>query len=201
MPDENDIIFDKVVPDPVHLATEGFSTWWQSGGSDFSGIWSLLVNAWEIYSIIAFILSVIFIFGIIYAYIRFNQMAEIEMNQLLEAERLWQQRYGAGTGDNQWQQVQAHIKSINPNDWKLAIIEADIMLDRVLKDAGFAGNTVGERLKSASPTNFTALQDAWDAHIIRNKIAHQGTDFVVTQRVAKEAITKYQRVFHEFGVM
>jgi len=75
------------------------------------------------------------------------------------------------------------------------------MLDRVLSEAGYAGNSVGEKLKSTSPQNFTTIQDAWDAHIIRNKIAHEGSDFVVTHRIAKEAITKYERVFREFGVL
>ena len=200
MPDENDIVFDSYGPDLVQIISNSLQRVAEGDGI-FSGLVYWLLNIWEIYSIFAFIASFIFIVGIIYSYIRFNQLSEIEMNRLLELERQWQEVYGEGKGDNQWHQVQKHIESINPNDWKLAIIEADIMLDKVLKDAGYAGNTVGERLKSASPVNFTTLQDAWDAHVIRNKIAHEGSDFIVTQRIAREAIIKYQRVFSEFGVM
>lgn len=200
MPDENDIIFENYGFDPITPLLE--SIFGMDGAAGASTVWQLLQTLWSIWSVIAFILSFIFIFGIIYAYIRYNQLSEIENQRLLDAERLWQQRYGAtDNGIGQWQLVKAHLESDNPNDWKLAIIEADIMLERVLKDAGYAGNSVGEMLKSASPTNFTTLQDAWDAHIIRNKIAHEGSDFVVTHRIAKEAITKFQRVFHEFGVM
>jgi len=197
MPDDNDIVVTTYGPN--FLAMWNSLTEKLSGGSGWDGFLSLLSSVWEIYSIIAFILSAIFIIGIVYSYIRFNQLSEIEVNQLLDAEKLWQQKHGSGEGGGEWQSIVSHLDSSNPNDWKLAIIEADIMLERVLDDAGFAGNTVGDKLKSASPTNFTTLQDAWDAHIIRNKIAHQGEDFVLTQRIAKEALTKYRRVFDEFG--
>jgi hypothetical protein len=91
-------------------------------------------------------------------------------------------------------------ESSNPNDWKLAIIEADIILDDILKKQGYAGNSLGERLKSIAPSQLESLQDAWEAHKVRNNIAHQGADFILTQRLAQETITKYQRVFTEFGV-
>ena len=94
----------------------------------------------------------------------------------------------------------AHGNSDSPNDWKLAIIEADIILDDVLKQQGYAGNSLGERLKSISPSQLESLQDAWEAHKVRNKIAHEGADFVLTKRLAQETITKYQRVFTEFGI-
>jgi len=97
--------------------------------------------------------------------------------------------------------VQQHVASGNPNDWKLAIIEADIILGEVLHEAGYAGKTIGDQLKSASTSNFSSLQDAWDAHLIRNKIAHEGADFVLTQQAAKAAMIKYQRVFKEFGAI
>ena len=200
MPDENDIVFDTYNFDPISPLID-----WLAGAADnsdgLSGFWAMLLNLWQIWSIIAFLLSILFIIGIIYSYIRFNQLMEIETNQLLEAEREWQRRYGQADGNGQWAGITAHVASDQPNDWKLAVIEADIMLDRVLSEAGYAGNSVGEKLKSTSPQNFTTIQDAWDAHIIRNKIAHEGSDFVVTHRIAKEAITKYERVFREFGVL
>lgn len=200
MPDDNDIVFTNFGPDLVSIFSNLLGNLF-GGGVDGGGLWETLVKFWEIYSVFALFLSLLFIVGIIYSYIRFNQLSEVENDQLLEAERMWQEVYGDKAGHSEWHQIQSHLNSNNPNDWRLAIIQADIMLDRTLKDAGYAGNSVGERLKSASPTNFTTLQDAWDAHIIRNKIAHEGHDFILTQRLAKEAIVKYQRVFSEFGAL
>ena len=92
-----------------------------------------------------------------------------------------------------------HIQSVNPNDWRLAIIEADIMLEEALDEIGLAGNTIGEKLKGASTQQLRSLDDAWKAHRVRNEIAHAGADFVLTQRIAQETINQYQRVFLELG--
>ena len=93
-----------------------------------------------------------------------------------------------------------HIASYSPSDWKLAIIEADIILDEILKDAGYAGTSLGERLRSISPERLRSLDDAWQAHKVRNQIAHGGADFILTQRLAQDTIKQYRRVFHEMGV-
>lgn len=195
MPDSNDIVYETYGLDIFALIKSLFSE------TDGSGIYDTLLQIWEVYSVLAFIVSLIFIVGIVYSYIRFNQLAQIEADQLLAAEELWKELYGGAHKNSPWSQIESHIESGSPNDWKLAIIEADIMLDKVLTDAGYAGTSIGDKLKSASPQSFTTVQDAWDAHLIRNKIAHEGSDFVLTQRTAKEAIYKYKRVFQEFKVL
>ena len=72
-------------------------------------------------------------------------------------------------------------------------------MDDTLKQKGYPGATLGERLKSAA-SNMNTLQDAWEAHKIRNRIAHDGADFVLTKKIAQETIGRYQRVFNELGV-
>ena len=44
------------------------------------------------------------------------------------------------------------------------------------------------------------LNDAWEAHKVRNRIAHDGADFVLTKRMVDETINRYLRVFEELGV-
>jgi hypothetical protein len=39
-------------------------------------------------------------------------------------------------GTKKWQNIVAHIDSPNANDWKLAIIEADIILAEMLERMG-----------------------------------------------------------------
>jgi hypothetical protein len=45
------------------------------------------------------------------------------------------------------------------------------------------------------------IQSAWDAHILRNKIAHEGSDFPVTQIEARKAIRLYQDFFEELNIV
>lgn len=173
-----------------------------TGGSfSFRSFLDLIGTLWTIYSIVALSLSALFIFGIIYAYIRIGQMSEVEGENLARQEQIWKELHGGNIENNRWRSVQDHLSSSNPNDWKLAIIEADVLLERMLEKAGYAGNTVGERLKSASTRSFATLDDAWTAHRVRNQIAHGGTDFVLTNKIAQETLILYERVFKEFDVV
>ena len=136
----------------------------------------------------------------VYASTRRNLYNGLSTQVLRDAERMYDQHFRGATESNRMQDVMTHSSSNNPSDWKLAIIEADIILDDTLKEKGYAGGSLGERLKSIAPHQLASLNDAWEAHKIRNKIAHDGSDFILTKRIAQETIVKYQRVFTELGV-
>ena len=63
------------------------------------------------------------------------------------------------------------------------------------------GDGVGEKLKGIEESDFDHLEEAWEAHKIRNAIAHQGSDFLLTQREAKRIIRLYKSVFEEFDII
>jgi hypothetical protein len=196
--DENDIVFDT-----YGLDTNIFKLLYESlSGSNVNvdSVTAFLLHAWTIYSVVAFALSALFILGIIYAFIRINEYSEHEHHELHEEEHRWRERHKGHIENERWHNVQTHLESQNPNDWKLAIIEADVLLEHMLEKAGYAGVTVAEKLKSASVRSFHSIEDAWQAHRVRNQIAHGGADFVLTQKVAKETLIQYERVFKEFGV-
>lgn len=100
--------------------------------------------------------------------------------------------------NRRWERVLEHMNSDNQNDWKFAILEADIILDDLLDVMGYRGETVSDKLKRVEPSDFETIEAAWEAHKVRNVIAHEGTDFVVTQREAKRIIDLYRVVFEEF---
>ncbi|MCA9362212.1 hypothetical protein KC906_02460 [Candidatus Kaiserbacteria bacterium] len=203
----------EIIPGPI--ATSGLTIPSVSikGGSGFfqslpdfataiswAGILGFLSVLWSIYTILAYIFSIILLVLYVYASTRKNLYVGLQTQKLRDAERLYDERYRGTASSNRLKDVFTHIESENPNDWKLAIIEADIILDSVLKERGYPGTSLGERLKSLSSEQLSTLQDAWEAHKIRNRIAHDGADFVLTKRVAQETITRYQRVFNEFGI-
>ena len=159
---------------------------------------ALIGTLWFYFSILSFIVSAAFIYGIIYSFLRIAEYNEAISERLSNEHERWVERYSTHQADRRWHEIKQHVASSNPNDWKLAIIEADIILGEILTKAGYAGLTIGDRLKSAPPSQFQTLQDAWDAHRIRNRVAHEGADFVLTQNAAREAIVKYERVFSEF---
>lgn len=97
-----------------------------------------------------------------------------------------------------WHKVQVHINSKNPGDWRLAILEADIILDEMLDKMGYHGATIGEKLKMVEPSDFNTINNAWEAHKIRNSIAHEGSDFLISEREANRVIALFKTVFEEF---
>lgn len=169
--------------------------------SSDGGFWAALHTFWSVYTIFAFIISAILIYGIIYSYIKFNELSEVLADKLKAEEERWKQAHDPDQGNRRWMEVEEHVHSNNPNDWKLAIIEADVMLEKMLEEAGFAGVTIADRLRSASGRSFGTIEDAWQAHRVRNQIAHGGSDFVLTQRMAQATIIQYKKVFQEFGVV
>lgn len=97
-----------------------------------------------------------------------------------------------------WDTIGQHMNSTNPNDWKQAILDADIILDDILTRLGYRGESVGEKLKRAEPADFATLNDAWEAHRARNDIAHGGIDHTLNEHEAKRIFQLYRKVFEEF---
>jgi hypothetical protein len=165
-----------------------------------NGFVSFFSVLWGIFVVLSFMVSIAMLVLYAYASTRRWQYYALGDKELRDAEDMYDEMYRGIKKNSRLDDVFMHIESSNPNDWKLAIIEADIILDDVLKQRGYVGNSLGERLKSISPGQLSTLNDAWEAHKIRNRIAHDGADFVLTHRLAQETINQYRRVFTEFGV-
>ena len=202
-PDANDLVYNQYSIDWAGFLQYLLRNVLHLDQVTISGILHTLGVIWDVYALLAFLVSGLLIFGIIYAYLREEEYSEMATEAIEHAEKTWRELYGTESErhNQRWRDVEMHVASEQPNDWKLAIIEADIMLGDGLKEKGFAGLSIGEQLKSMSPSQFPSLQDAWDAHRIRNRIAHEGADFVLTQSLAREAIVKYERALRELGVL
>ena len=170
------------------------------GGADARGILGFLDTLWSIYAVLAYLAAALFVYGYVYASVRKSQLEEVLVEGTQMQEQMYQRSQGTDIKNERWQELMGHLESDNPNDWKLAIIEADVMLDDAIKERGYAGETLGERLRSVSPTQMQTLDDAWEAHKVRNEIAHGGADFILTHKLARDTVTRYQRVFEELGV-
>lgn len=152
------------------------------------------------YKITVIILSVGLIGFIIYLY---NRLVILRAN---EAKLYYPEdiKIVTGTGDlrnAEWDKVLKNIESTNDSDWRLAILEADIMLNTLLDNMGLPGDTIGDKLKAVEKSDFTTVDKAWEAHKIRNQIAHEGSTFLLSLHEAKRVIALYQAVFEEFRII
>jgi hypothetical protein len=166
------------------------------GGFDQLSAW--LAHLWIWITIIGYILAVIGLFVIIYVTVRLFELRKREEEYY---ETVIVAPEAAGGTHPRWEHIQSLLESGAPSDLREAIIEADILLDDVLMRKGYVGDGVGEKLKSADPKTFHALQDAWEAHKVRNQIAHEGSAFDVSETLARRTLARFESVFREFKVI
>ncbi len=102
--------------------------------------------------------------------------------------------------NKKWESISYMIRTPNPNDWKIAIIEADAMLDDLFIRLGYPGESLGDRMKSVNKAQFPAIDDAWEAHKVRNMIAHQD-GYKLDQREALRVYYLYEKVFTDAGLL
>ncbi len=170
------------------------------GNFAFDKILHVLDIIWSTYALIAYFFSILMLVLYVYASTGKKKLEDLDAESRFRREQIYEEHFKGGPKNSRIQDMFEHVSSDSPNDWKLAIIEADIILDEILKESGYAGVSLGERLRSISPTQLQSLDDAWEAHKVRNQIAHEGSDFILTHKLAQDTIKQYRRVFHELGV-
>lgn len=98
---------------------------------------------------------------------------------------------------NKWQEISELMALGGPSNFQRAVLEADKLLDHLLKGHRAPGLTMGDRLK-ASRNKFTSdgYDSAWQGHKIRNEIVHNA-DYPITDFVAKKALENFKKAIGE----
>ncbi len=174
----------------------------------FQAIYDLIfgVGAFDYYSFLAklrpftTLISLLFITGTVYSFMRFQQIRSSESayyeSKVQEASAAKETK--KVYKNDKWERVLAHIASDNSSDWRLAIMECDIILEEMVDVMGYRGDNLGEKLKNVERSDFASIDNAWEAHKVRNLIAHEGSDFALPHREAKRVVELYRLVFEEF---
>jgi len=100
--------------------------------------------------------------------------------------------------EKKWAKVLSYLESNNMSDWKMAIFEADIMLEDMVDKMGYKGEGLGEKLEKIEKSDFDNLDNAWEVHKIRNAVAHEGSEFLLTKEETHRIIGLYEKIFKEF---
>lgn len=102
--------------------------------------------------------------------------------------------YGVGGLTNRWKNVLKRLETANEEEYKLAVLEADTMLDQALKRMGFAGDTLADRLQKVSTGIISNLPEVHEASRIRNNIVHD-PNYRLTLSEARRIIEIYETAF------
>src|SRR3989344_728078 len=194
-----DPFFDVKYFNPDYLFNQGV----QVGQQGYQHVFQPATEAFI--KLILSLLAIFFLFIISYTAVRMfeirrkeHEHLHHEIREYAHHQREKERAKGEeGSKNEKWRSILSHLLSQNLNDWKLSIIEADEMLNDLTEQLGFAGETLGERLKLLDKEKFRNLNLAWEAHAMRNRIAHEG-DFTFSHAEAKRIITIYEQIFLDY---
>lgn len=100
---------------------------------------------------------------------------------------------------SKWLAIEGSLKKDQPSSYHLAVLNADKLLDHALKEAGYKGQTMGERLRNAKQI-FSNRNAVWSAHKLRNQIAHE-TDVRVDYNAARRALASLKQALKDLGAV
>lgn len=95
-----------------------------------------------------------------------------------------------------WNKILEKSRSMDENQRKFALIEADTLIDKILGLAGYDGENLGAKLKQVERGDIESLDDLWEAHKVRNRIAHEA-NYKLSLEHTKAAISRYAKVLKE----
>ena len=142
-----------------------------------------------------------FIFGslTVYFIIEFQKLVGIKTQLAKLALRVPESASG-GASQSKWEEIMRHMNSDREAEWKFAIIEADKLIDDILKKSGYPGDTLGERLTNIDKSQLLSLDGIWESHKIRNKLAHD-VNYFLRYAEARRAIQFYEDALRELEVV
>jgi hypothetical protein len=98
---------------------------------------------------------------------------------------------------DQWQALQKLCK--DKSTWPLAVIDADKLLDDVLKKRRYRGKTMGERLVAAQ-RDIGDNDGVWFGHKLRNRLVHEN-NFKLSERDVKDALIGIRSGLKDLGAL
>jgi hypothetical protein len=99
-----------------------------------------------------------------------------------------------------WQKIKERLDIGSEPEAKLAFIEADSLLDEALKEQGYAGESLGERLEKLTVDILPNLTQVQEVHKIRNNIIHDPT-YKLNLEEAKKALAIYEKALINLDVL
>jgi len=108
------------------------------------------------------------------------------------AEFLTYRPYGVRKIERAWRKIKASLETGLESEYKLAVLEADNILDDILKRMGFTGETLGEKLRNLTAAILPNIEEVKQAHQIRNNIIHDPA-YKLSLEEAKKVLEIYEK--------
>lgn len=99
-----------------------------------------------------------------------------------------------------WEQIRKRISSPVQQEWKIAVLEADTILNEILKMAGYLGISLDKKLEILTKENLSNLEEIKKAHLISNQIM-KDPGMELKKEDAIIALKSYKKAFVELNLL
>jgi hypothetical protein len=183
--------------EPIYtpVTTADISTFLQASAG--APAYQNIVQTWGLLVSILYVFSFLCLAWLTFSILRLRRIRKAET--LAFAQKLHSISMGSvPLTQLRWQRIEEQVRSDSEQAWRLAILEADGMLNELLDVLGYKGHTMMDKMRQAERVNFKTIDLAWEAHRMRNHIVHQGEAAGLTAEIARQTIAMYEHVFKEF---
>ena len=99
-----------------------------------------------------------------------------------------------------WRMIQKRLNSGEESEFKTAILEADRILNDILKMAGYPGKNLEERLTQITSAQLSNIEEIQQVHKLHDRIVSE-SDFPISLNEARVAIEIYKKSFQEMKLI
>jgi len=99
-----------------------------------------------------------------------------------------------------WEQIKKRILSPAQQDWKLAVLEADKIMNEILKMAGYLGTDLGKKLEILTKENLSNLDEIKKAHFLSDQIM-KDPSMELKKEDAIIALKSFKKAFIELNLL
>jgi hypothetical protein len=163
-------------------------------------VYGALYQSWSAYTSFITIVCLALAGVTIYSLIRIRQIRHMEHQKFMTTAHTVTSRDLPKT-QLRWNHILEQLGTDSEQNWRLAVLEADIMLNELLDMQGYKGETMGDKMRGVDRSSFNTIDVAWEAHRVRNKIAHEGMSHFMNAREVRRVISLYEKVFKEFRLI
>ncbi|HDZ54438.1 MAG TPA: hypothetical protein ENI19_03440 [Candidatus Nealsonbacteria bacterium] len=143
-------------------------------------------------------ISLFLIISIIYFIVKSNYLITVYLRDVTEV--LSYKPYGTRKIVKQWNKIKSRLDLSSEAEHKLAVIEADNLLNETLERMGYDGDTVGEKLKQITSIRLPNIDQILEAHKIRNNIVYD-PDYQLSLDQGQRALEIYEKTLQELQVL
>ncbi len=152
----------------------------------------------EISQIVFIVLSIVFLGVIIFVLLvsqRLNLRFFEEASEFLSFKP-----QGSSKLLKEWKKIEKKLDSGLESEYKLAIIEADMMLDKTLERIGHSEKTIEEKLEKTTSSELENIDEIKEARKTRNNVVYD-PDYQLTLEKARETLKVYERTFRNLSAI